>query len=347
MMSTASSMNVSTLGHLFSKESQTRFRSLCEKWSRWRISESEHKWLDLTDCQFLGNGNHEIAVFTFDRHLRVSRQSGDSKFPVWFAAGPHWSDRWHDADGAPYQELPLIGIVRGLREPTGFVEPLRVLAVISCSNAQFVYDETLLRLARTVDIGKPAFTRFGNPRCREIVVSPEGLLAEAIKVLDLPCPAIEPIDPNTNDCVFTMSIDDLRKIAESQQLFVDTDCDTWGSGNQVVYAYTFKATQKAAYLASEKKYAIKIGWTAISSERETPAGAAASRIASQLPFAEPVQVLGLLRSEDGHATETQIHRQLASQKIRCLAKEWFVTNSEEVRQLMTAFAGRTDDVTND
>ena len=338
-MTTSSSQ--STLAHISSNESQARFQVLCEKCPRWRIEKSEHKWLDMSSCQFLGEGGHEIAVFTFDRHLRVSSLSGDSDFPIWFAAGPHWSDRWHDAQGIPYPQLPLIGIVRGLSEPTAFVEPLRVLAVISCLNAQFVYDEILRRLVKSSDIGEPPVIRIGNPRFRQLHVSLAALLNEASKVLKLPCPTIAPIAPDTDNGV-SISVEDLLESAEIGQRMIDKSCDVWGSGNHVVYAYTFKAIQKAAALSSEKQYPAKIGFTTISHEWHgcrTPTEAAELRIATQIPFPEPVQLLGLLRCENGRTTEQRIHRRLANQKIKCPAREWFMTNHLEVCHVMEETAG--------
>lgn len=157
-----------SLSHLASPESLNKFRQLQQKWRNWRVSDSDHKFLDLSECRFIGQGRHEIAVFTFARHQRVSRLSGASSFPAWVSIGPHGSDNWHYGNGVPYEDVPLIAIVRGVSDRAGLVEPFRILAVVSCTNGRFIYDEIMKQLPEHSN-DKPSSSPFsGNPRCRRL-----------------------------------------------------------------------------------------------------------------------------------------------------------------------------------
>jgi len=330
---------LTTLTHLGAPESQANFRRLQEKWSSWRLSEPEHKWLDLTDCQFIGEGTHEIAVFTFSRHLRLSRLSGRAEFPVWVAAGPHWSDRWHDADGMPYKNIPIIGIFRSISDPAAFVEPLRVLAVISCANAQFVFDEMAKRVPLLSDQAQQGCSPFSNPRFRRVRGPIEPLLEAAGEVTALPSPSLRPIQPRQTGAVVSISLEELRHVSERWEAFVEIRCAVLGNGQHVVYAYTFCALEDAASLSGDDVYPVKVGWTSVYEEAESAPQAAASRISCQVAFPEAVRVLALLACPHGRAAEMRLHRQLRPRHISCIAKEWFATNGEEIRHLMKECAG--------
>lgn len=326
--------SLTTIGHLASEVSQRNFCQLKRKWARWKLSESEHKWLDLTDCRFFGEGGHEITVFTFSRHLRLSRLLGQATYPAWVAAGPHWSDRWHDLNGLPYQDLPLIGIFRGISDLAGFIEPLRVLGVISCTNAQFVYDEIMRRLSGHAQDSKSLSGMFGNPRFRRFSASVDALLAAAAEVCALPCPALKPAEPQDTGCGVSIGLDQIGKYAQKWEDFVDARCTVVGTGRDVVYAYTYTAIEDAAYLAGDRSYPVKVGWTASNTDTDTGAQAAISRIGSQVPFAEPVRVLALLCCHDGQRRELQLHRQLKARQIKCIGREWFASSREEVVRLI-------------
>lgn len=329
---------LTTLVHLDETESQSNFRRLQKKWSRWRLSESEHQWLDMTECRFIGEGNHEIAVFTFSRHLRLSRLMGRAEFPVWVAAGPTWSDRWHDMDGMPYRDLPIIGIFRGIGDSAGFLEPFRVLAVIGCANAQFVYDELAKRVPSLSDEGQAGRSTFGNPRFRQIQGPIKPLLDAVAEVTALPCPLLRPIAPTSTGACVSISLDDLCCLARSFQSCVETVADVLGQGKHVVYAYTFSALEDAASLAGDEFYPVKVGWARVAQDVETPSQAATSRVLGQVVLPEPVRIIGLLACSDGPATEARLHRRLKPRRITAIAKEWFASNRGNIHRLMKEYA---------
>lgn len=325
---------LTTLGHLGSPESEAKFRQLVDKWPGWRVSAPEHKWTDLTDCRLIGEGRHELAVFTFARHIRLSRLTDRAKPLVWVGVGPHWSDRWHDADGVPYADVPFVGIVRGISDRAAFVEPFRVLAIISCTNGRFAFDELARRVPSLSAPSRPGGSAFGNPRFRQVCGPVEPLLAAAAEVATLPAPALEPIAPARDGAFASITVGEPRGIADSLASPVGTVPAALGAGRHVVYAYTFAALEDAAALGGEELYPVKVGWTGTEGDTDTPAQAAGRRITSQVVFPEPVRVLGLLACQDGRGTERHLHGQLRPRRIRCLATEWFATNRGEVRRLM-------------
>jgi hypothetical protein len=334
----------STIDHVNVKDRVGRFDQLRQKWPRWRISDSEHKWLDFSNCQFLGNGRHEIVVFSFERHVRLSRQTGNLSFPVWFSIGQHFSDRWHDANGVPYKEIPAIATIRGIGDRAGFLEPLRMLAVISCSNGQFVFDNALLALAERCNTGESHRSSFGNTRCRRLNIETSTLLAIVGEVLKRPCPPIEPIEPVNADACVSISFDDVVEAAIHSERFVNRDCPIRGAGGHLVYAYTFNAIQKSAELGGEETFPVKIGQVRIFlSDTTTPvdalaaSNAAEGRIRQQLPFPEPVSMLGILLCGNGREMESKIHRRLKDRKVKCLAREWFLTNGPEILALFDEY----------
>ena len=317
----------STIMHVDSPESMRAFDHLCKKWPGWRISVDEHRYIDLTECEFIGNGGHELVAFTFARHLRLAALTGESIFPVWFAVGAHWSDRWHDADGAPYDHVPLLGIVRGIRDKAAFVEPLRVLLVASCTNGQFVYDETIARIDG-IERTDTENTMSGNPRFRKMVI-PVSRLANAVRAaLALPCPAIEPADPRYDAPLVSITVDEALEWDESRRSLRELDCPTFGKpGSFVVYAYAFVSAVRIARLESAPSYPVKIGYTAVRPEHRSACQAAMLRILLQVDFPEPLCLLGLLTCENGRSTEKQIHAEFKDRRVLCLAREWFATNS--------------------
>jgi hypothetical protein len=327
---------LNTLTHLATLESLNNFRLLQKKWPRWRLEESCHKLLDLSECQFMGQGGHEIAVFTFARHQMLAHLSGAATYPIWVSVGPHWSDDWHDMNGVPNEDVPLIGIVRGISDTAGFIEPFRVLAVVSCTNGQFVFDEIMKRLPEHLN-DKPSSSRFsGNPRCRRLRSSLEAFLSVARGVLRLPCPPVPPIAPRL-DCAVSISYDDLVQGARERTDFVWAKCTPIGSGPHIVYAYTYDAIAEVALLTAEMFYPLKVGWTSFRAEGQPPERDAITRVTGQIPFREPAQILGILQCTGGRKVESKIHTSLKDRRIRCIGKEWFLSNKEEVEGLLASY----------
>lgn len=308
------------------------FRRLCRKWEKWRLSKSDHKWLDLTECQFIGEGSHEILFFTFGRHLRLAQLRKCDEFTFWVGVGPHWSDCWHDANGFPYEEVPLVGITRGISEPASFVEPLRVLAVASCANGQFAFDEiarkvpSLTRQTVSPVIGNPRFCRFRG------VLQP--LLDSAVKAVALPAPTIEPIEHDASGAMFSVSLEQMIAVAQATEDFVETPVPCIGTGSHVLYAYTYSAIEDAAVLSSQANYPVKIGWTQFEEDCGSVLQAAVARVRSQVPFPEPVRLLGALACDNGRNTEKYLHGKLKASRLKCIGTEWFATNRDEVGLLM-------------
>lgn len=323
----------STIGHVETAESRARFHELCAKWPKWRISAAEHKLIDLSECRMIGAGRQEIGAFTFARHVRVGRLRGEA-FPVWLSAGPHWSDRWHDAQGRPVDESPLIAIPRGLTGAAGLVEPLRMLAVGSCANAPFVYDDLLRRLSAAGWNAEPA--RGGNPRCRLIVGDVPALLAALEASCGLTCPSLEWGAPSSSASV-TVTFEDVRPWDEFRQKQIEPLCPMLGNGGRVVYAFTFEALAIAAELAAEPFYPVKVGHTSID-HWPTAYHAAVHRIVTQCPFTEAVRILGLLSCEDGRTMEREAHRRLEAQRILAPAREWFLTDASTIAEIFRLLA---------
>lgn len=325
-----------SFSHLASSDSLNNFRQLQRKWPNWKLSDSEHKCLDLSECRFIGQGRHEIVVFTFARHQRLSRLSGASIFPAWASIGPHWSDNWHDGNGVPYEDVPLIGIVRGVSDAAGLVEPFRILAVVSCTNGRFVYDEIMKQLPEHSN-DKPSSSPFsGNPRSRRLRSSVVAFLSAAADVLSRPCPPIPPIAPR-DDCRVSITLDQCVQAAQEWQDFVEAQCKLIGNGSHLVYAYTYHALAEAASLTGETLYPVKVGWTPSLFDALPPAQSAIARVSQQIPFPEPAQILGLLLCTGGRKVEAQLHAKLKDRKIRCIGKEWFLSNRKEIQELMGTY----------
>jgi len=327
----------STVGHILSESSISRFCQLRRKWSNLRISDDEHKWTDLTECEFVGEGGHEIVAFTFSRHVRLAALTGAHVFPVWLAVGPHWCDRWYDAQGKPYDGVSLLEIIRGIHDKAAFVEPLRVLIVASCGNGPFVYDETIRRLL-AANPSAVDDAPFGNPRFRRLAMPVDALLEVVRSVLVIPSPSIDPIVPSDSGAWVSFCVEDVEALEQARNELPEVDCPVLGNGNAVVYAYAFDAMIKAAEYSAKSRYPVKIGHTAIRPDHRSTCQAALLRITSQIIFPEPICLLGLLRCDNGRAIEREIHGSFKDRRVDCLAKEWFMASTDEIRSAMAQAA---------
>lgn len=332
---------LSTIEHIQSDASQSRLAELIAKWPKYRIDKRDHKWWDLSDCEMFGLGGHEIVVFTPPRHMRLARLTGDEAFPVWFAVGQHFSNNWHDAQGKPYDAVEAISITRGITEAASFAEPLKMLAIGSCRNGRFAYDETLRRVGLATDPQVDQQT-IGNPRFRRLTIAPTALIAALREAVALPAPTLQPIAPR-DGLMFSIGIEEIMQRDAERRAVPDVDCPTFGRGAEVVYAYTFAAIFDAATRAGDAFFPVKIGYTRIHPEEHRSAcHAALLRIVDQIILDERVRLLALLRCDAGRATEKEIHRFFMARKIRCPAREWFATNGPEVDAAFRNLAGRLD-----
>lgn len=331
---------LSTVDHLESEASLARLSELCLKWPRWRFDKTDHTWMDLSACRFIGLGQHEIMAFTFRRHVRRASLTGASTYPIWLAAGPHWSDRWHDAQGNPSESFEAGAIVRGGLAPTAFMEPLSVLAIASCPNGQFGFDEALRRVS-PANVSDDEMDRYANPRFRKLTVAWPVLLEALEAAVSLPAPAIAPISPGSNEAVVSISVEQAMHRHESRQSFPEVNCPSFGAGSEVVYAYTYAAALEVAQLSGDGFFPVKIGFAQVRPDEHRSAGhAALLRVGSQIPFREPVRILALLNCAKGNATEKEIHRSLKSRRIHCPGREWFAMNEAEVVTIFSEFSGR-------
>ena len=107
-------------------------------------------------------------------------------------------------------------------------------------------------------------------------------------------------------------------------------------GDQELYAFTFPSLKEVAALKRDPYYPVKIGFS------KNPSDGAYGRIRSQIfekaAYPERPEVLLVWRTWDGRDLETQIHRSL-----RCLersipaslGKEWFLTSTEELVEIIS------------
>jgi hypothetical protein len=229
--------------------------------------------------------------------------------------------------------MPLVGIIRGI-EPGGFVEPLHVFAVISCSNAQFVYDEIMRCLPEKEHFKQVPSEFVGNPRIRMLREPVDAIIAAAAHILETPCPTLQPIGRKDTGAFVSFSVVDAFKATRQWEDFIEARCKVLGSGPYVVYAYTYKAIEEGAALSEDELYPVKIGFTSIFKDAENAIQSLTGRIRQQVIFPEPVCVLAILRCKNGRTTETQLHHLLKARKIKSVGKEWFASNREEIKCLM-------------
>lgn len=118
------------------------WQHLQQKWPQYRIDEADARIVDLSECSFLGQGRHEIAVYTFGRYKRLAKSRPDRRFPICIRFGTHFPE---------YVSLeePAISHIRSSvgNNIVGMPEPAQLLAIISCENGRAYWDELLSLLA--------------------------------------------------------------------------------------------------------------------------------------------------------------------------------------------------------
>lgn len=106
----------------------TNWEPLKLKWGTLRIDADDERLIDISQCSYVGDGPHEICLFTLDRYIRHAEVMGNRGYPVLVAFRSWFS---HHVD----EEEPAIYVIRSLRQFTSALpSKLRLLAVVSCRN---------------------------------------------------------------------------------------------------------------------------------------------------------------------------------------------------------------------
>ncbi len=123
------------------------WKMIKEKWPSYQIGKNDEQLLDLSRCEFIGEGNHEIVVYTFDRYLELAETTSKSGYPVCLRFGIHYPEYVSD-------EEPAIGHMRSslYHNTTGLVEPAAILAIIACDNGRVFWERLGEELIKTEPI---------------------------------------------------------------------------------------------------------------------------------------------------------------------------------------------------
>jgi len=301
----------------------------------------DFKWIDLSRCEHFGEGPHDIVVFSFARHLRLSQLKGQSEFPLWVGMDrPDFMMR--------YKLHTLTGLCRA-KEPTSFAEPICILAVIHCKNGVFAVREIERILDFPAEVnGISSHCLAGSwdgsrPEFRLFNVDLPDLIKVVQQVLAMPGSNVAADETGAGQssdlgAVIKLDVGDLISATEStehrQRGIMTNTCEVVGDGPDIVYAYTYEAFRELALISGSETFPIKVGYTKSGSRRANFDDAWA-RILSQIIFPEPISMIGLLACNDGRSKEIDLHRRLKNAHIKTVGREWFQSNSNEIRHLMT------------
>lgn len=102
-----------------------------EKWPRYQVDVQDERFVDISRCEFIGSGNHELIVYTFGRYERVATLGGDSALPICIHFGIHF----------PHYvslEEPSLGPLRSSlgQNVVGMPERALLLAIVSSTNGR-------------------------------------------------------------------------------------------------------------------------------------------------------------------------------------------------------------------
>lgn len=175
-----------------------KHKKLADKWPSWRLNESEQRAIDLTECEFVGEGQHEIVAYTFDRYLPDEEDSVDGVYPICIRFAIHFPE---------YVSLeePAIGHLRSslFHNKTGMLEPAKLLAIISASNGRVLWERLHAALASERRL---ADDYFGNETW--ISSNRATLLRVAQESVAAPFPKFKEESP-PNGCQISIGIDDI------------------------------------------------------------------------------------------------------------------------------------------
>ena len=242
----------------------SNLKKLADKWPSWRLDESEKRVVDLSECEFVGEGNHEIVAYSFARYLPDEENSMDQVYPICIKFAIHFP-------GYVSLEEPAIGHLRStfVHNKTGMLEPAKVLAIISCSNGRVLWDRLHAALASERQLAEDYF---GNETW--ISSNKQRLMNAAQESLAEPLPAFEEETP-TEGCQVSISIDDIPEeqfpaYYPSQDEMSLTRVDNWiyqlkkrlkkgGNGNQLDRERV--VLKEDLRRADESLFIGQLGWT--------------------------------------------------------------------------------------
>jgi len=173
------------------------WQAIRKKWPRYDVGNQDAAVVDVSQCMFYGEGNHEFAVYTFSRYLRQAKRQSATRYPICIQFGIHYPDYVSDDE-------PAIGHIRATlwNNTAGMSEPAILLAGIACRNGRAFCDLLWKELA------KEPLLDASCPSARWIMSSVEDVLASVRRVSAADLPAfVEESPPET--CAVVISIDDL------------------------------------------------------------------------------------------------------------------------------------------
>ena len=104
------------------------WKLLEDKWPSWGLDKDDRLVADLSNCNFIGEGTHEIVVFTFPRYKRIAKAKAQSTYPVCIALGQSFEKEFNN-------EVPAISVMRWLEgNKAGLCERAEFVSVISTAN---------------------------------------------------------------------------------------------------------------------------------------------------------------------------------------------------------------------
>jgi hypothetical protein len=112
------------------------WQTIRKKWPTYQIDDRDELLVDASTCRFDGDGKHEFAVYSFGRYTRRAMIDPTATYPLCLRFGIHFPSFISD-------EEPAIGHLRTRfsGDPTGLVEPVQLLAVLSTKNGPFLWRE--------------------------------------------------------------------------------------------------------------------------------------------------------------------------------------------------------------
>jgi hypothetical protein len=106
----------------------SNWKLLDQKWPKWKLDKSDQRVANVSNCNFIGSGRHEVGVFTFPRYKRIATAKGQSAYPLCVALGQSFEKEFNS-------EVSAISVMRCLeRDKAGLFERADFLAIVSTVN---------------------------------------------------------------------------------------------------------------------------------------------------------------------------------------------------------------------
>ena len=208
----------------------SNWKIISERWPDYRVSENDASYIDVSDCIFLGEGRHELAVYSFGRYVRRAQREPDSLCPVAIRFGIHFPDY-------VAEEEPAIGHLRTRfsSDTTGLVEPVKLLAIVATDNGPEFWEQLWQRL--------DAFDCLDSSRFdveRWVRADVGELLTVVGEVCQKPLPQFEVME-HTGDATVSISFDDIPEPQFSEYLPDESESSPLRTGR---WAYDLKKAVK-------------------------------------------------------------------------------------------------------